>query len=229
MISKKVGISPKNDNYARLANYIADADHKGEKSLLLWCSGCLGDDNYENGIAEAVDVQDMNTRATQCKTYHLVISFRHEDEEKLTPEIFRAIEERFAAALGYSEHQRHCGVHKSTGNLHMHMSYNMIHPERRTRHEPFGDFWTRDKLCRELEQEYGLVVDKGRTKGKEAALSEKAALVEAHTGQQSFETYAKTHRDKILSVLEAATAWQALHEGLAQYGMSIKPTAMLWL
>ena len=137
MISKKVGISSKNDNYARLANYIADADHKGEKSLMLWCAGCLGDDNYENGIAEAVDVQDMNTRATQGKTYHLIVSFCHEDEEKLTPETFSGIEERFAAALGYSEHQRHCGVHKNTANLHMHVAYNMIHPERHTRMIPF--------------------------------------------------------------------------------------------
>lgn len=37
MISKKVGISPKNDNYARLADYIADAGHKGEKSLMQSC------------------------------------------------------------------------------------------------------------------------------------------------------------------------------------------------
>ena len=48
-------------------------------------------------------------------------------------------------------------------------------------------------------------------------------IVEAHTGQQSFESYAKAHREKILSVLEAITDWQALHERLAQYGMSIKP------
>lgn len=130
MISKRVGISPKNDNYARLAEYIADAGHEGEKSLMHWCAGCLGDDDYQHGISEAVDVQAMNTRSRQSKTYHLVISFRPEDEAKLTPEVFKAIEERFAAALGYTEHQRHCGVHKNTANLHMHMAYNMIHPER---------------------------------------------------------------------------------------------------
>ena len=223
MISKKVGISPKNDNYARLANYIADAGHEGEKSLMHWCAGCLGDDDYRNGIVEAVDVQAMNTRTKQSKTYHLVISFRPEDEAKLTPEAFKAIEERFAAALGYTEHQRHCGVHKNTANLHMHMAYNMIHPEKHTRHEPFRDFWKRDRLCRELEQEYGLVIDNGRTKDKQQPMGEKAALLEAHTGQQSFESYAKAHGGKILHVLEAATDWQTLHKGFALYGMEIKP------
>ncbi|MDY0203763.1 MAG: TraI/MobA(P) family conjugative relaxase [Desulfovibrio desulfuricans] len=223
MISKKVGISPKNDNYARLADYIAAAGHKDEKSLMHWCAGCLGDDDYRDGIAEAVDVQAMNTRSKQSKTYHLVISFRPSDEAKLTPEMFRAIEERFAATLGYTEHQRHCGVHKNTANLHMHIAYNMIHPEKHTRHEPFRDYWKRDKVCRELEQEYGLIVDNGRSKDKQRSLSEKAALIEAHTGQQSFESYAKAHRDKISLVLAAAPDWKTLHEGLALYGMEIKP------
>lgn len=223
MISKKVGISPKNDDYARLADYIADAGHDGEKSLIHWCAGCLGDDNYRNGIAEAVDIQAMNTRSRQNKTYHLVISFRPEDEAKLTPEVFRAIEERFAAALGYTGHQRHCGVHKNTANLHMHIAYNMIHPEKHTRHEPFRDYWKRDKLCRELEQEFGLEVDNGRSKERQQSLGEKAALIEAHTGQQSFESYAKGQRGNILDVLAAATDWQALHAGLARYGLVIKP------
>ena len=223
MISKKVGISPKNDNYARLADYIADAGHEGEKSLMHWCAGCLGDDDYRNGIAEAVDVQAMNTRTKQSKTYHLVISFRPEDEAKLTPEIFRAIEERFAAALGYTEHQRHCGVHKNTTNLHIHAAYNMIHPDKHTRHKEFRDYWIRDKVCRELEREYGLVVDNGRTKDTQRSLGEKAALIEAHTGQQSFESYAKAHREEILSALAAAANWQTLHERLALNGMEIKP------
>ena len=223
MISKKVGISPKNDNYARLAGYIADAGHKGEKSLLHWCAGCLGDDDYGNGIAEAVDVQAMNTRTEKSKTYHLVISFRPEDEAKLTPEIFRAIEERFAAALGYTEHQRHCGVHKNTANLHMHIAYNTVHPDRHTRHEPFRDYWKRDIVCRELEREYGLVVDNGRSKGKQPSLGEKAALIEAHTGQQSFASYAKDQRENIFRALATAPDWQAFHEGVARYGLGIKP------
>jgi len=223
MISKKVDISPKNDNYARLAEYIADAGHEGEKSLMRWCAGCLGDDDYQNGIAEAMDVQAINVRTTKNKTYHLVISFRLEDEAKLTPEVFRAVEERFATALGYTDHQRHCGVHKNTANLHMHIAYNMIHPEKHTRHEPFRDYWKRDTLCRELEQEYGLVVDNGRNKEKQRSVGEKAALIEAHTGQQSFESYAKDQRDTILYVLATATDWQTLHEGLARHGLVIKP------
>lgn len=54
-------------------------------------------------------------------------------------------------------------------------------------------------------------------------MGEKAALIEAHTGQQSFGSYAKAHRDSVLHVLTAAADRQALHEGLARYGMEVKP------
>lgn len=223
MISKHVHYEAAHDNYGALARYIADAGHEGEKCLASWCAGCAADDDYELAIIEAQAVQSMNTRSQKEKTYHLLVSFRPEDEARLTPEAFKAIEERFAAALGFSEHQRHCGIHKNTNNIHMHVSYNMIHPERLTRHEPFRDYAARDKLCRELEKEYGLTVDNGREQRQENALSHKVAAIEAHTGQESFESYAKRHKGKILDALGSAAHWQDLHEALKVYGLGIKP------
>ena len=224
MISKRIGIAARNDNYARLANYIADAGHRGEKALHSWCAGCFGGEDYAEGIAEAEDTQAMNTRTAKAKTYHLIVSFRPEDEEKLTPEILRGIEEHFAEALNLSEHQRHCGVHKNTGNLHLHVAYNLIHPERLTMREPFRDFRARDRLCRELEREYGLDVDNGRErKAERFALSEKAAALEAHGGRESFESYAGRHTPLILEALEQGGSWREFHEALARLGLEIKP------
>ena len=226
MISKRVFIDAGNDNYARLAAYIADAGSSGEKCLMSWAEGMLGGDDYAEGIAEALDVQARNTRAAR-KTYHLVISFRPEDEAKLTLEAFKAIEQLFAAALGYTDHQRHCGVHKNTGNLHMHVAYNMIDPEKFTCHKEFRDFWIRDKVCRTVEREFGLTVDNGieisSPEQPRQRLNEKANLVEAHTGQQSFDSYAKEHHEKIMRPLDAAASWQDLHTALAEHGMEIKP------
>ena len=105
----------------------------------------------------------------------------------------------------------------------MHIAYNMIHPERLTRHEPFRDYKARDTLCRELEQEYGLTVDNGREQARDNALTAKAATIEAQTGQESFESYAKRHKEKILESLEKAEDWQTLHEDLKAYGFEIKP------
>ena len=223
MISKHVGYEAAHDNYAKLAKYIADADHEGEKCLMTWCAGCAAEDDYELAVLEAQAVQALNTRSAKEKTYHLLVSFRPEDEAKLTPEAFKAIEERFAAALGFSEHQRHCGIHKNTNNIHMHVSYNMINSERYTRHEPFRDYATRDKLCRELEHEYSLSMDNGREQAREGRLSQKAAVIEAQTGQESFESYAKRHKDKFFEALEHSSSWQDFHEGLQALGLGIKP------
>ena len=223
MISKHVAYEAAHDNYGALARYIADAGHDGEKCLASWCAGCAADDDYELSIIEAQAAQALNTRSRKEKTYHLLISFRPKDEARLTPEAFKAIEERFAAALGFSEHQRHCGIHKNTNNIHMHVAYNMVHPERYVRHEPFRDYAARDKLCRELEREYGLTVDNGREQRRENALSQKAATIEAQTGQESFESYAKRHKENILAALETAAHWQDLHEAMKAHGLGIKP------
>jgi len=223
MISKHVSCKSRNDGYGRLARYIADASHDGEKCLASWSAGCWSGDDYDLGILEAEAIQDLNTRSSKEKTYHLLISFKPEDESRLRLETFKAIEDRFAQALGFSEHQRHCGVHKNTNNLHLHIAYNMIHPESLSRHEPFRDYRTLSDTCRKLEQEYGLSIDNGMEKARADRLSEKAAAIEAQTGQESFESYAKRHKAHILKALEVSQDWHAFHEAVRAVGMEAKP------
>ena len=179
MIAKHIHCQPEHDQYGALARYIADAGHDGEKCLANWCAGCSTEDDYELAALEVATVQALNTRSTKEKTYHLMVSFRPEDEARLTPKTFKAIEERFAAALGFSEHQRHCGVHKNTNNIHLHIAYNMIHPEKLTRQAPYFDYQRLSETCRKLEQEYGLAVDNGFDKARDNRLSQKAATLEA--------------------------------------------------
>ncbi|MDL2216962.1 relaxase/mobilization nuclease domain-containing protein, partial [Desulfovibrio sp. OttesenSCG-928-M14] len=189
MIAKRVDIT-KNDNHGRLAEYIAAGEEK-EKCLVAWCAGCQDNDDYPFAVQEAVLTQAMNVSTDKPKTYHLVLSFRPEDEDKLSVAVFRDMELRFAEALGFSGHQRHCGIHQNTGNIHMHVAYNMIHPETHKRHEPFRDFYALSRVCRMLEKEYGLAVDRGITPGEKTEhIRAKAATVEAQTGQESFESYA---------------------------------------
>ena len=223
MISRRIACKPQNDKYRRLAAYIADAKHKGEKSLMSWCVGCWAGDDYELAIQEVLDTQDLNKRTRKEKTYHLIVSFRPEDESILTPETYKKIEQEFSKTLGFEEHQRHCGVHKNTNNLHMHIAYNMIHPETLTRHEPYRDFYKRDRLHRELEQKFGLKVDNGRQKESEPKrTNDRAASYEAHSGQQSFDSYIKERKDFILESLRSTQNWQSFHKSLAQIGIEIR-------
>lgn len=235
MISKVVSRKPENDHYRALAQYIADTRNEGEKVLLSWCAGCMAGEDYELSILEVEATQTMNTRSKKEKTYHMVVSFRPEDEALLGPEQFKVIEREFAEALGFSEHQRHCGVHKNTNNIHMHVAYNKIHPEKLTIYEPYRDYFKRDKVCRHLEKRFGLVVD---VEEKEIAedithnktiptppkrRNSRTSDYEAHSGQCSFDAWLKDQKAELLDVLKQAKDWPTLHVGLARYGIQLKP------
>ncbi|SMF44299.1 TraI/MobA(P) family conjugative relaxase [Desulfovibrio gilichinskyi] len=223
MISRRISCKPQNDNYRRLADYIADAKNKGEKTLYSWNDGCWAGENYQLAIQEVLDTQDLNQRTRKEKTYHLIVSFRPEDEALLTPEKCKEIEKEFAKVLGFEEHQRHCGVHKNTNNLHMHIAYNMIHPETLTRHEPYRDYFKRDRLHRELELKFGLKFDNGRQKNLEPKRNnDRAETYEAHSGQQSFDSYVKERKEFILESLDNAQNWHNFHKSLAQIGIEVK-------
>lgn len=204
MISKKQpSPSPKNDNYARLANYIADASHKGEKCMAVWSVGCMAGEDFQLGISEVLATQACNERTNKEKTYHLIVSIRPEDESKLSEQDFKDIEMLFAETLGFEDHQRHCGVHANTNNLHMHVAYNMIHPEKKTRHEPYRDYWKRDNLCRELEQKYKLALDPGRKQRRE------------------FHQYVSSKSKNFLPAIEKTKSWEEVHCVMAAYGLQL--------
>ncbi len=222
MVSKHISCKPENDNYKRLAQYIADASHKGEKCLLSWCVGCEGSDNdYQSAIAEVLDIQDINTRSSKEKTYHLVVSLRTEDEGKLSEQDYQDIELEFAKALGFQAHQRHCGVHKNTDNLHMHIAYNMINPETYRRYEPYRDYYTLERTCRFIEEKYNLSIDNGIEKDDSYKLSNNSASKESRTGEESFERYVVNRHDKIMQELENIHSWQSLHRVFAEYGLEL--------
>lgn len=227
MISKHIHCKASNDNYKRLADYIAAAKHtsKQEKCLLSWCAGCIDNEDYESSITEVELTQSLNTRSEKEKSYHLIVSFRKEDSDKLTNEDFKNIEQEFAKALGFEEHQRHCGVHINTDNIHMHIAYNMIHPQKLTRHEPYRDYKVRDEVCRKIEKQYNLAIDNGIDKDDlSVKLNDTSARVEAQTGEESFERYCHNQHDDIMNLLEKANTWQDVHKTFALFGLQLKPS-----
>ena len=225
MISKHIHCKASNDNYKRLADYIAAAKHtrKREKLLHSWCAGCIDNEDYESSITEVELTQSLNTRTNKEKTYHLIVSFRKEDEGKLTEENYKNIEQEFAKALGFEEHQRHCGVHINTDNIHMHIAYNMIHPQKHTRHEPYRDYKVRDEVCRKIEKQYNLAIDNGIDENDlSVKLNDTSARAEAQTGEESFERYCHNQHDDIMELLEKAKTWQDVHKTFALFGLHLK-------
>ena len=226
MIATRKDSKPENDNYRRLAKYIADTKNEGEKVLMHWSAGSSFDD-YQAAICEAEAIQEQSTRTRQTKTYHLVVSFRPEDESKLSAEAFIDIEKAFAQALGYEKHVRHCGVHKNTDNLHLHMAYNLIDGEKFWRKSPYRDYYKLSHACREMEKKYHLATDKGiapEKSKKEGQGNAKVKAVEAQTGQESLFSYILRHKDSILMEIENAGNWKEVHDSFLKKGLLIKPS-----
>ena len=81
MIGKKIKDPEIKTRYRKIAEYIAAAKGAGEKLHALWVENCdTGADDPDLAIREIEATQNLSNRTRKHKTYHLVISFRNEDE-----------------------------------------------------------------------------------------------------------------------------------------------------
>jgi len=225
MIAKAV-LRNTNDRYGRLAEYLAAASDPGEKLDQFWTVGCAAGETLEDlelAIAEIEATQAMNTRSKKPKTYHLVVSFR---DEKPSLEALKDMEQEFAKALGFEEHQRIIATHKNTDNFHMHIAYNQVNPSRFNNHSPSHDYEKLARVCRAMEIKYGLKIDNGVDETRERdpeALSPKAREIEALTWEQSFEGFLKENKKELMAIRQSAKSWEELHQGLARFNIALKP------
>jgi hypothetical protein len=237
MISKRIDRKGKTSSFERLGHYVLEAktqgaailwtrtaeyvvDLKGYGEKVLWSrlSNCEAEIPIL-AIAEIEATQAQNTRSKTDKTYHLVISFP--EGEIPTREQLEDIEDTMCQALGFGEHQRISAVHQDTENLHLHVAINKIHPVTFHSLDPYFDYNTRDRVCRELEQKHNLLVDKGigQAPGKG-----RAGALEAHTGEQSLLSWIRENLGEQLKEVQAqGQNWETLHALLAEHGLLIKP------
>ena len=224
MIAKRIPKKPNvRDDYSHLGRYVAAAKEKGEKLDRFWIVNCdagaaLAD--LDTALIEIEATRTLSSADVDDKTYHLVVSFRAGEQDKLSLENLQDIERTFAEALGFSEHQRVVGTHINTENFHMHVAYSKVHPETHKVHTPYRDFFALSKVARAMEQKYGLQVDKGME--DRSPVSAKARDYEAKTWQQSFERHLQEHKQEIAAVLDGATEWRQVHEGLAEFDTVLK-------
>src|SRR3546814_4768731 len=77
---------------------------------------------------------------------------------------------------------------------------------------PFRDFKVLEKVSREMEKKYALKLDLGRAdKIEPEKQAARARDKEAHTWEQSFDSYVRAEAADLLAALYAARGWQDLH------------------
>lgn len=234
MIAKKVAMrSAKKSSMAGLIDYLTEEQAQaGPEGLVGYMTDDQGNEirvgevTITNCHATTADwaavemkaVQAMNKRAVSDKTYHMIVSFR--EDENPDPATLRKIEDRLCAALGFAEHQRISVVHRDTDNLHLHIAINKIHPRTYRLHEPYYDHRTRSKVCAELEVEFNLQRD-NHTARKHVAEAN-AANMTARTGIGSLLAWIK---ETCQTDLEKAATWEAFHGVLRANGLRIRQRA----
>jgi hypothetical protein len=206
----------------RLASYVIDAAHDGEKVAWSRVSNC-GTDSPSLALVAIKHSQAMNMRATN-KTLHLVVSFP--EGERPTDAQLHVIEDGLCAALGMERHQRISALHVNTAHVHLHVALNRIDPE--TLHCVDPSFGQRKLMaaCRDLEIALGLSRDNhglGRDDASQAPVKGRAADMEAQTGRQSFAGWVQEVARADLLTAKATGQWDALHAAAAAHGLMLKP------
>ncbi len=226
MIAKRISAKPDvRDNYTRLAEYIAAAKEEGEKLRDLWIAGCNAGEGIEDLEVACAEIEAARALKPGIanKTYHLVVALKPGEENRLSPEDLKDIERNFAKALGFESHQRVAGTHVNTDSFHMHVAYNMVHPETLKMHTPWNDYKALERTARAMERKYGLYVTLGMSDYEgQAKGGQKARSFEAMTWQQSWQNHLLNQRDELLKVVGKARTWAELHEGLAEFGVVAK-------
>lgn len=245
--SYKQVIRDSSDRAAALSAYAARL-RDGNSHQLVQIGNCVGwlvDDGtvFHSGVicpeTAHLDLADYATRTKRGgnPVEHWVFSWPA--SEKPTPLAALVAVQRAIELIGVpADCPRTLGIHDDTDNLHVHVVLS--------RYRPIHDTtWSTGRLldkmhaaCRQVEIEHGFAHDNGnyvvveRADGAKtvvrrsyvaAALSAEASRVEAYSGKESLEAFAKRMAPALQRCLEAASNWDRLHEALALgFGLGLR-------
>lgn len=195
---------------------------------------------------------EMTAVAAQCKRvrapadYHLVLSWQ--EQERPTFEQAFAAGRHALKALGMDEHQYVMAVHHDTGNVHLHVAVNRVHPETYRAVSPFRDYVQLDRAMREVELVQGWAHDRGPTMVREmdgrepevvlafkeqshghgldepAQVRQKARDFSAWSGERPFTEWVRdVASDLKVALTKEGVTWDNVQSVLASRNLELQP------
>jgi len=241
---EKTGIRTDFASWEDLTQYIvapAAIDWSGartDKTIAVEVGGLL---SLETAACEMHAVAARNSKATN-PVLHLILSWP-ERERPDTESIFEAAR-RVQRALGLFGHQYVAAIHDNTGNLHVHLEVNRVHPVTFKAARIPWMHKTLHRVAREIEIDFGWSHDSGLYEAVEFngvktivhagdrerldSVRAGATRTESWSGEASFERWC---RDLPAAALRAALAdsktatWQHVHEALAPFGVELRESS----
>jgi hypothetical protein len=221
MIVKKVPAKKATkSSYKALANYILDKSNDMEKVESYWFTNCSYTE-IDHNVLEIENMQQLNQRAKQDKTYHLIVSF--DETENPSEEVLQDIEEELLKSIGLEDCQRLSVVHGNTNNKHIHIAINLIDPHTLKYTNTSFDKLTLQRRAAELEKKHNLVITNHVKKTPEEKASELDDKT-IHTGMINFKDWVKeTVTEDIKKIIaNDKSTWKDLYECLAKYDLELR-------
>jgi hypothetical protein len=221
MMVKKVG-DRKESSAGRVIDYIQRAlDYMQRKNMPeqdrpeTFQGNCLTDD-IELCKLEIKSTQDQNMRVKGDKTYHMIISYSPEDNDKLTTQFHKKIVADICNELGFGDHQRVCAIHKDTENEHCHVIINKIHPETFKIHSPFQDGPKMNLIAAELEQKYNLTIINHSNEKNEKKNRQKDGII-------SFNQWViEEMKESLEDMIKGGAEWKEVADHLATHNLHVR-------
>ncbi|MBA5687228.1 relaxase/mobilization nuclease domain-containing protein [Duganella sp. LX47W] len=213
----------------------AGAQRIGQAPGIVCQHNCF---SLATAAAEMRAVAAQNARVAN-PVYHVILSWP--SSEHPTDDQAFACGAHALAAVGMGGHQYVFGIHRDTGNVHLHIAVNRVSPLTFRAVFPDRDFYKLDRAMRELELRFGWTHDHGPyavldregrkvvdwcraspdTKGH---LPTAAADMERHGDQESLNSYMRgAPRLAMVELLKRPdVAWRDLHGELARWGLELR-------
>lgn len=176
-----------------------------EKSFVLDSAG-VRDYDIKATIADLNAQRKMRPQLGNA-VGHTVLSWSHEDGNKLTLEKMAQHAREYMEKMGIKNTQYVTVLHSDKKHPHLHIVYNRVDNEGKT----IGNYnhWHKSrKICREITERYGYHLGKGKAKVNRLALRGNDKL-----------RYAI--HDSLKSVMAKATTWKQVETMLARQGIDI--------
>lgn len=222
--NEKKGKEDPNAQFRHRGNYVANKKDDHAKVEHFWTVNCLAGSELSDLalINKEIElIQAQNHRVRTAKTLHVGLTLP--EGESLTEEQWRYAEKTLSEMLEFTEYQRVVSVHNDTKNWHLHIAYNMIHPETFKKYRPHNDFSKGANVCRILEKKFGLRRDVGYGEAQERDRRSQGSLdMEAHTYHESFESYVLKHKTEILAGIDKSKDWHDVHAVFTQHDLRLK-------
>ncbi len=180
----------------------------------------LPSDELRDAVLAMMITQDMNTRSTSDKTYHMIFSFPH--GEKPSREILNDIEDNLVASIGLKEHQRISAAHDDKEHYHVHVAINKVHPKTYRNIEPFYDKNALMRTCTELEKKHGLLLT-NHGELAEAQTHNREANFDSQSNIQSLHSWINSNaKEQLVEACATSKSWDEFHGKANELGLEFK-------